>query len=347
MDGISYAANGINGVAPHIVNGAAGPSKGYPTPSPSTHHEPSTPNGHGADSLPYHSRPAHNEGIVNHLYTSGFQHGLYADINLHVLNRHYRLHTLILSRSPYLAHLISTAKSNVLYVPLEDEPLITEDGFAIALGYLYSSVSMAHLTPENARSVLAAACLLGGMDDLCMASYEMCRDSISVETIQDWLHFLDDPSSQSSPSSVPGTPTVETSPSAVLGPYGKRLRDDVFSFLVVSLPAALQAFPPPSIPRPPAADGPNPESGLDVLLRIYTALPFDLFKHAVESPAFPVGSDQARFRFAKEVITARKKTAAGRDSEESVVLAFGKTDGGSAVHITRKMKRRPLWKVSK
>lgn len=152
---------------------------------------------------------------------------------------------------------------------------------------------MGHLTRDNARSVLAAACLLGGMDDLCMASYEMCRDGISAENLHDWLHFLDEPSpsSSSAPSSVPGTPTtIEASPAALLGPWGKRLRDDVFSFLVVALPTSLQAFPTHS-QRAAVADGAAAaEAGQDMLIRIYAVLPFDVFKHAVESPAFPVGA---------------------------------------------------------
>lgn len=165
------------------------------------------------------------------------------------------------------------------------------------MGYLYSSASMGHLTPENSRAVLAAACLLGGMDDLCMAAYEICRDTISTETIQDWLHLLDgyrpSPSPSSPATSNPGTPVAEVNghgPMGILGTYGKRLREDVFSFLVVTLPVSLQAFPTHSQRAAPAAvDGAMAESGLDALLRIYAMLPFDVFKHAVESPAFPVG----------------------------------------------------------
>jgi hypothetical protein len=32
-------------------------------------------------------------------------------------------------------------------------------------------------------------------------------------------------------------------------------------------------------------------------------------------------------------------------AEETVVLAFGNV-GGSAVHVTRKIRKRPLWKVN-
>lgn len=42
---------------------------------------------------------------------------------------------------------------------------------------------------------------------------------------------------------------------------------------------------------------------------------------------------------------ARKKSKIARDAEETVVLAFGQTDGSSAVHVARKMKKRPLYKL--
>ena len=60
------------------------------------------------------------------------------------------------------------------------------------------------------------------------------------------------------------------------------------------------------------------------------------------------GSDQARFKFAKDAIDLRKRgIARGQGAEETVVLAFGGgNNGGSAVHVTRKLRKRPLWKVS-
>lgn len=55
-----------------------------------------------------------------------------------------------------------------------------------------------------------------------------------------------------------------------------------------------------------------------------------------------IGSDQARFQFAKAAILLRK-SGIGRGAEEAVVLAFGgSTSTGSAVHVTRKVKKRPL-----
>jgi hypothetical protein len=61
-----------------------------------------------------------------------------------------------------------------------------------------------------------------------------------------------------------------------------------------------------------------------------------------------LGSDQARFKFAKEAVELRKHgIAKGIGAEETVVLKFGgSNNGGSTVHITRKLRKRPLWKVN-
>ncbi|PFH52423.1 hypothetical protein AMATHDRAFT_140005 [Amanita thiersii Skay4041] len=280
---------------------------------------------------------SHNEEIVSHLYHSGFQTGNYADTVLHVHQNVYRLHAIILSRSPYLAHLMSTSPQTsgqrVIYVRLDDEPEVTQEGFAVALGYLYSSVSLNLIRPENARAVLAAGCLLGGMDYLCQYAYEACRRSINVDTIGEWLEFVD-----SIPSTAEVSITSELSSTSVFGLYAQRLRDDVFHFLVVTLPEVLE------IQKPSQQETNN----RDVLLRVYARVPFEMFKTAIESPALRIGSDQARFKFAKDAIELRKRgIARGAGAEETVVLAFGGGNfGGSAVHVTRKLRKRPLWKVN-
>jgi len=254
----------------------------------------------------------------------------------------YRLHAILLSRSPYLAHLMSTSPTNVpirnVYVPIEEVPEVTEEGFAVALGYLYSSVSLQLLNPHNARAVLAAACFLGGLPDLCSYAYDVCRNSISVETIDDWLTFVETiptPPEEGGPVDVPAS---------VFGPYASQLRADVLHFLVTTLPQALHAFQTVE----GAAHTLNGRApGLDSLLHVYARVPFDMFKQAVESSELPIGSDQARFQFAKAAIALRK-AGLGNSVEETVVLAFGgMSSSGSTVHVTRKVKKRPLWKVTK
>ncbi|KIJ04884.1 hypothetical protein PAXINDRAFT_94173, partial [Paxillus involutus ATCC 200175] len=276
-------------------------------------------------------------------YHAGFQTGNYADTILHVHQNSYRLHAIILSRSPLLAHLMSTSPQTggqrVIFLQLDHEPEVTQEAFAIALGYLYSSVSISLIRPENARGVLAAGCLLGGMEDLCGYAYETCRRSISVETITEWLGFVD--SIPSSSDELIGPQQLLTS---VFAQYAARLREDVFHFLVVTLPNTLQVHS-AAVSESGTSQG---HTSRDTLLQIFSRVPFDMFKAAVESPTFQIGSDQCRFKFAKDVIELRKGgIARGHGAEETVVLAFGGGHmGGSAVHVTRKMRKRPLWKVN-
>ncbi|EIN07815.1 hypothetical protein PUNSTDRAFT_144335 [Punctularia strigosozonata HHB-11173 SS5] len=339
------------------TSNGSGPSNfpGIPADATSASGAPYAPSSSSALSLNgangYNQNPQArmNEEIVNHLYHAGFQNGLWADTVLHAHHTAYRLHAIILSRSPYLAHLMSTSPQNggqrTIYLNLEHEPEVTVEGLAIALGYLYSPISFNLVRAENARGVLAAGCLLGGVEELCTYAYEACRQSITVETIDSWLAFSDLGPTPSSALSSPSTPTMDLTPHPQLPPtifglYAHRLRDDVFNFLVVQLPQILGV-------NPGTGASPNAD-GRATLLQIYARVPFDLFKAAVESPTFQIGSDQARFKFAKEAIEFRKKgVARGSGAEETVVLAFGGGhDGGSAVHVTRKLRKRPLWKVN-
>ncbi len=58
------------------------------------------------------------------------------------------------------------------------------------------------------------------------------------------------------------------------------------------------------------------------------------------------GSTHSRFKFAKDTIEARKQGIA-RGAEETVVLAFGGAASQSTgVLVTRKLRRRQLWKVN-
>ena len=168
------------------------------------------------------------------------------------------------------------------------EPFIHEHPAALA--YLYSAAALASIRPENARAVLAAACLLGRMDDLCNYAYEVCRQSITLDTLPSWLEFVDSVPAPSDGSSTPIVEQHQHSRTAVFGPYAQRLRDDVFNFLVVTLPNLVnfggQAAP--TTPLPEGASTPA-DAGRDTLLQVFARVPFDLFKAAVESPTFQLG----------------------------------------------------------
>lgn len=72
------------------------------------------------------------------------------------------------------------------------------------------------------------------------------------------------------------------SSTAVFGQYSQRLRDDVFHFLVVTLPDILEVTRSHQDPLSNSA-------GRDTLLKIYARVPFEMFKNAVESPTFLIG----------------------------------------------------------
>jgi hypothetical protein len=145
----------------------------------------------------------------------------------------------------------------------------------IALGYLYSFQAIKVVTQANARQTLASACLLGGMDDLCTYAFNVCRESIRGDTIEDWLSWVDshqspfaphspDTSAPSTPRSISPQPNQDISTSSIYGPYAQLLRDAVLDFLVLSLPSILVAE--------------NEATGGDwqePLLRIFSRVSFD------------------------------------------------------------------------
>ncbi|KAF8212391.1 hypothetical protein K438DRAFT_1806443 [Mycena galopus ATCC 62051] len=329
MNSIPSSSSSVNGA--HGVNGSTPQTLVDEITSQSGSYDDQNHFGSQSEHANGFALDRHNTEIVNHLYHSGFQTGNYADTVLHVHQSHlvtYRLHAIILSRSPFLAHLMSTSppgNGNVIHLNLERDPEVTHEGFAAALGYLYSSASLALIHEKNCRAVLASAHLLGGMDELCSYSYDACRRSISVETIDEWLQFID-----TIPPPSDGTTTPDLTQTSIFGPYGQRLRDDVFNFLVVTLPQSLDI-----------KSGTN-ANGREMLLQIFSRVPFDLFKTAMETETFEIGSDQIRFKFAKDAIDLRKRGIA-RGAEETVVLS---NFGGSAIHITKKIRKRPLWKVN-
>ena len=128
------------------------------------------------------------------------------------------------------------------------------------------------------------------MEELCNYTYEMCRQSISVDNISVWLDFVETIPTPSDGSSTPIEPQHLAPPrTAVFGPYADRLKNDVFHFLVVTLPNILNING-ISSPATPRGDSSHPsDAGRDTLLQVFSRVPFDLFKAAIESPTFQIG----------------------------------------------------------
>jgi hypothetical protein len=117
------------------------------------------------------------------------------------------------------------------------------------------------------------------MDDLCAYAYNACKTAMSVDTVSEWIDFV----AANSPAEGSATPPISMTP--LFCQYAERLRDDVFHFLVVTLPSFLEVTSTPS-EQMKSTDG---SSGRDTLLRVYSRVPFELFKAAIESPKFQIG----------------------------------------------------------
>jgi len=303
--------------------------------------------------------------LGEYFYQRGFLGGEYGDVQLHYRpdRQPLKLHSLVLSLSPVLSTLLShplaPQQPQDIFLPLNGHEEITDEGLWIAIGFLYSNRSLAHVAASNAPAVLSASVLLQ-IPKLAKSALRMCKDSIEStvrpQEVNHWIAYL--------------ASVEQSSPSGAA--YWNELRSALMTRLVSSLPHSLHAF---STSTPP----PQQTEALSILQHIYAVLPFELFKAVLESPRLGVGagdalSDQTRFGLAKKCVAERKKSLAAQnrqvagaatangvgsatapaaapgsqDYEETVVLAFGaNTSGGSNVNIVRKPKQnRKLWKVN-
>jgi hypothetical protein len=176
--------------------------------------------------------------------------------------------------------------------------------------------------PGNARAVLAASCLLGGMPELCDHAYAVCRSSITPESIISWVDFVYQTpthAAESGPDSGASTPkspapAIQPLPS-VFGAYGARLHDDVFRFLISVLPGHLGVSASPAAASSPL----ETLKGRDALLNIFSRLPFEIFKAAIESPDLQIG-EFSSLLFAAVIRTSRKHPSGHIGASESPAL---------------------------
>lgn len=204
-----------------------------------------------------------------------------------------------------------------------------------ALGYLYSSVTVRAINPQNARAVLAAGCLLGGMDELCNYAYELCRQSITVENITAWLQFVDTVPAPSDGASTPiEQQQIPPSRTAIFGPFAQRLKEDVWEFLVITLPQNLNVGG-VSTPISPHPEGQTSDAGRDTLLQVFALVPFDMFKAAVESPAFNIG-----MRISPVTVVPSTDRQQGRTKRDSNSLRTQLSYENGRSPVARVQKRR-------
>ncbi|KAJ8295352.1 hypothetical protein OF846_001593 [Rhodotorula toruloides] len=324
---------------------------------------------------------AHYADLANHLL-AGYTSCDFSDVQLvasladgqqHTL----ALHSVVVSRSPLLRHLIQAALASAprptIFVNIPD-PAVNANTLGLVLASLYSPTVLSHLNPEIAPSVLAVATFLS-LTRLANLAYEMCeaavREAKTPEEVMRWVAYVErERAAEGAPgsatpitfggpamngASIPPSPSPSTNSTSPLLPpsvngsaapvpalYESRLRV-VLLDRITRLPAEMGAFAPATEAQAQPA-----------LVNVLKRLPFEMFKAVVEDKRFEAPGDMERFNFAKKVVAARKalvQQSASPSSpppefEEAVVLLFGGGAGGSAVNVLRKQRKPTLWKIS-
>jgi hypothetical protein len=169
--------------------GNVGAGNNVPASSPHPHDAPS-------ESLLPFSHPSYHDAICSHLFEVGFMKGYYADVSLHIPTleppKRFRLHSIILARSPLFHHLLSQQQptDNNITLPLPD-PYVSEEALFIALGHLYASYSQYRINNRNAPNVFMTALHLQ-IEDLAFLTAEYIKNNINIETVLSIVGFISD-----------------------------------------------------------------------------------------------------------------------------------------------------------
>ncbi|KAJ1560545.1 hypothetical protein HK096_008228 [Nowakowskiella sp. JEL0078] len=285
----------------------------------------------------------YHDMICTHIYNA---QGIYSDLVLRIQptssnsqipeGTAFKLHRIIVMRSPYLASLLSEAElcGDEYGMPLDmtipmNDPNMAPEGISVALGHLNASFSRASLISGNLvsprhrsillRSVLASAYLMY-LTELAHYATDLIKSDISRSTIIDYCQFANQPEWGGN-----------------YGTWSQDIRDCIFSYLcrgvVREISEKLLQFG--AIVQ---------EKHIVNLLCYFLTYHFEWLKKVVESKAFEVPSDVERYHVAKEIIQVRSAARGLQSSlvagEENVLISFGthKTES-SGVTIHRKASK--------
>jgi hypothetical protein len=268
--------------------------------------------------------PAEGFDLASYVYNVGFIHTAWADTYLNISpHPPLRLHALFASRSPVLyRYLNPSANANPPYhINLQsDDKNMTSMALSMALATLYGHTLDLHTCDlETAKGLVAAGCFLH-LDSVASQGFQVILGKVSTETLPDLLHFVFNSENN-----------VDELPLSYPGPYPPFTS----SLVQILVDFILSNFNP--------SQKPIDSTWRSLLLQ----LPFQMFKAVCESEKLAVKSHMERHSFARELVSARKKSRGGASSfEETVVLAFG--GGKGSVEVIRKPTggKKTLWKAS-
>ncbi|BFZ61265.1 hypothetical protein YB2330_002324 [Saitoella coloradoensis] len=128
--------------------------------------------------------------VSNHLYTRGFLEGACSDIAIVAFGKTYRLHRLVLDRSPFFSAMFggpwSDATCNTLDLTFDD-PNITQIALECALGRLYGHQDH-ELEEKHVMGILATANYLG-MQELVEVAFTHILRTLTTSNVAGRLAF--------------------------------------------------------------------------------------------------------------------------------------------------------------
>lgn len=138
------------------------------------------------------SRQSETAALPDHLYSRGFLSGKHSDITVIAFGKRYKLHRLILDRSPFFATALSEpwleAKAKEMTVhPQDIDSAITQASFELALKRLYGLVSSEET--QDPAGLFATACWLE-MRDLVDSSIESMLRQMTTQTLSPLINLV-------------------------------------------------------------------------------------------------------------------------------------------------------------
>ncbi|CAK4033440.1 hypothetical protein CBER1_04100 [Lecanosticta acicola] len=136
---------------------------------------------------------AETTALPEHLYSRGLLSGRHSDITVHAFGQPYRLHRLILDRSPFFASALSEpwleANAKEMTVHPEDiDGSITQRSFDLALKRLYGCANLDE-EDENPVGLFATGCWLE-IQDLIECSIESMLRQMTPETLSPLIRLV-------------------------------------------------------------------------------------------------------------------------------------------------------------
>ncbi|KAI8341413.1 hypothetical protein BC941DRAFT_449835 [Chlamydoabsidia padenii] len=271
------------------------------------------------------------QSYCNYFYQVGFQQGNFSDITVSIpsLKKIFSLHSLVLSRSPYLyQRLVNLPKYEPSVIELDYGPA-TIESFHLIFSHLYRPLSrqeLAYLANEKPQIYLE---LIGVADYLELVALKdmllhvILSQGFNESLAMRWIQLLQ--------------------PFSSTKPWVKQLDERLLDYLIRDLPTILDVFPTSVKSNGGIMIGKHrvegymasksfPRRGMTDLVEFYSTLPLVYLKRCLEHPDLPVQDSIQRYQFAKQVLQQRRNSV--NYGKERVVLGLQSDSHHPSIHTS-------------